>query len=1121
MRCTACGAELIVGKKFCHACGTRIEAQCRGCGARVEPEFRFCPDCGLQLAGELHDGAPPPAEDSLARLSRRSLPEELAHKIRAAGVIEGERKQVTVLFCDLSGSTAIAERLDPEDYHDLLDRYLELAFREIYRYEGIVNQLAGDGIMALFGAPIAHEDAPQRAIWAALGIVEALARFNEQLRAERGFELQARIGINTGPVVVGTVGNDLKMDYTAIGDTTNLAARLEGLAEPGTILISEATARLVRGFFRLQSLGPLSVKGKREPVAASAVLGASDAVTPMAVAAERGLTPLVGREEELAQLDGCYRRLVGGRAQVVAVVGEAGRGKSRLLYEFRRRFAEDPVMFVEARCASLAQAVPYFPFVAMFRQHFDATVPAIASAARQVETSGDERLFPLISQLLSLPVEELRRLPPDELKRQSFDAVARLFLQKSEHAPLVMLIEDLHWIDEPSRELLETLVARLANAPVMVVTTQRPDERATWRARAAFTQIVLRPLSDDDTRAIIRAVAGAPLPAELERRVVARAEGSPFFTEEITRALVEEGYLARDDGHCRITRPAEEIPVPGSIQEVIAARLDRLRPPSKRVIQVAAVLGRQFGREQLAPLLEGEGIDVAQELTELEARGLVHRKSLSSADEYRFGESLTQEVAYESLLLRQRRQLHERIGTLLETSPGKPNAERSALLAYHFARSENRPKALEALLRAAQDAEQLPSYRAAVDFYRQAWEVAEAALAEDGDGPYRRAALEAATGLCRATVIYGLPEFADAERAAARARELAEGLGDTGTLAAVYYFQGSIMMMQGNREQHARGLALAEQALALTEREGLTLAGLRLSRGLASSYALDGRFALAQRVMSWAVQELERAGDRERLSDLYISSRWVRDSVLYLSDELDAVLESGPETYDFAVRGPNRTVQGAAAATLAQAHFIRGRFEDARRWADVGLDMAEAINHLLVLPAAASIALLARLELGEPADTTRYVDAMDQGLASAAHMHVNMRFVGEALLACNELERAERFAELLRARPFGGRLREALVGIALGELMSRFGRLDEAERWYTEAIATGEAIGARSSIAAASLGAAELAAARGEHATAARSAERALGLSRELGLVRYADRAARLTTGDAAVGGRA
>ncbi|HSV07140.1 MAG TPA: adenylate/guanylate cyclase domain-containing protein [Candidatus Binatus sp.] len=1120
MRCAACGAELIPGKKFCHACGTRVAAQCRSCGAALEPEFRFCPDCGLQLA-ELHDTPPPPGEDPLARLSRRSLPEELAHKIRAArGVIEGERKQVTVLFCDLSGSTAIAERLDPEDYHDLLDRYLELAFREIYRFEGIVNQLAGDGIMALFGAPIAHEDAPQRAIWAALGIVEALARFNQQLRAERGFALEARIGINTGPVVVGTVGNDLKMDYTAIGDTTNLAARLEALAEPGTILISETTARLVRGFFRLQTLGPLTVKGKREPVTAHAVLGASDAVSPMAVAAERGLTPLVGRDEELAQLDGGYRRLVGGRAQVVTVVGEAGSGKSRLLYEFRRRLADDSVMFVEARCAALGQAVPYFPFVAMFRQHFETTMPAIASAARQAENPGDERLFPLVSQLLSLPIEELRRLPPDEVKRQSFDAVARLFLQKSEHAPLVMLIEDLHWIDEPSRELLETLVARLANAPVMVVTTHRPDERATWRARAALTQIVLRPLSDDDARAIVRAVAGAPLPVELERRVVARAEGSPFFAEEITRALFEEGYLARDNGHCRVTRPAEEIPVPGSIQEVIAARLDRLRPQAKRVIQVAAVLGRQFGREQLAPLLEGEGIDVAQELAELEARGLVHRKSLSSADEYRFGESLTQEVAYESLLLKQRRQLHDRVGALLEMTPGKPNAERSALLAHHYARSENRAKAIEALLRAAADAEQLPSYRAAVDFFQQAWDVAEAALAEDGTDGHRRAVLEAASGLCRVTVIYGLPDSVDAERAAARARELAEALGDTATLAAVLYFQGSIMM-QGNREQHARGLALAEQALALTEREGLTLAGLRLARGLANGYALDGRFALAQRVMNWSVGELERSGDRERLSDLYISSRWVRDSILYLSDELDAVIESGPETYDFAVRGPNRTVQGASAATLAQVHFMRGRFEEARHWADVSLDMAEAIAHLLVLPAAASIALLARVELGEPADTTRYVEAMEQGLASASHMHVNIRFVGEALLACNELERAERFAELLRARPFGGRLREALVATALGELMSRFGRLEEAERWYAEAIGTAEAIGSRSTLAAASLGAAELAAARGEHAVAARLAERTLGLSRELGLVRYADRAARLTPGATAMAGQA
>src|SRR5437899_2692101 len=333
MRCTACGAELIAGKKFCHACGASVVVQCRGCGATIDPEFRFCPDCGLQQNAAVHDGAPPSTTDAFTRLSRH-IPSGLIHKIRATqGAVAGERKQVTVLFCDLVGSTAIAAGLDPEEYHDLLDRYLEIVCGEIYRFEGIVTHLAGDGLMALFGAPLAHEDAPQRAVRAALGIHEALARFSET----EGVALRARVGINTGPVVLGTVGNDLKMDYTAIGDTTNLAARLESLAAPGTILVSEATHRLVRGFFQVRSAGPLAVKGKSEPVAAYEILGASAAATPMASAAERGLTPLVGRDEELAQLEASFQRLAGNRAQVVAAVGEAGLGKSRLLSASRRR----------------------------------------------------------------------------------------------------------------------------------------------------------------------------------------------------------------------------------------------------------------------------------------------------------------------------------------------------------------------------------------------------------------------------------------------------------------------------------------------------------------------------------------------------------------------------------------------------------------------------------------------------------------------------------------------------------------------------------------------------------------------------------------------------------------
>src|SRR5205809_1577480 len=380
VRCTACGTELIAGKRFCHACGARVALTCRGCGATVSPAFRFCPDGGLEIGSAgVHDAPPPAADDPLARRSRH-IPEALADKIRSAHTIAGERKQVTVLFCDLAGSTAIAERLDPEEYHDLLDQYPELAFREIYRVEGIVNQIAGDGLMALFGAPVAHEDAPQRAIRAALAIVGALGSLNERLRG-RGLELQARIGINTGPVVVGTVGNDLKMDYTAIGDTTNLASRLESLAAPGTILVSEATYRLVRGFFQVRPTGPLAVKGKSEPVAAYEIRGESAAATPMAVAAERGLTPLVGGDGELAQLEASFQRLTGNRAEVVGVGGEAGLGKTRLLYEFRRRLVGEPAIFFEGRCSALGQAAPYFPFIYMLKHYFGLVPGDTADAA--------------------------------------------------------------------------------------------------------------------------------------------------------------------------------------------------------------------------------------------------------------------------------------------------------------------------------------------------------------------------------------------------------------------------------------------------------------------------------------------------------------------------------------------------------------------------------------------------------------------------------------------------------------------------------------------------------------------------------------------------------------------
>jgi len=1129
VQCLKCGTELIAGKKFCHNCGAPAAVPCPNCGAAVDPGFRFCPDCGFRLAAPEAKGngvqadaalAPHtaiPANDRIARLPTL-IPADLAQKILdSKGSVVGARKLVTVLFCDLVGSTAIAEHLDPEEYRDLLGEYLELAFREVYRFEGIVNQLAGDGVMALFGAPIAHEDAPQRAVRAALAIRTALSALNGQLRARHGSELQARFGINTGPVVVGAVGNDLKLDYTAIGDTTNLAARLQALAEPGTILLSETTYRRVRGFFQLQSAGVFEVKGKSEPVAAYRVLRESEGTTPMAIAAARGLTPLVGRDAELAQLHACYQRLAEHLAQVVAVVGEAGSGKSRLIYEFKRQLAAEDVVFLEGRCSSMSQAVPYAPWTSMLRQHFDLS-PGDASGCpekleQELHSLGKdfENLLPYLCLMLSLRTDRLADVSADELKRGEFEAMARLIGGLSKRSPVIMLIEDLHWIDDPSREMLELAAARL-HGRIMLIVSHRPEYIPFWRTEAAFTQLRLRALSDSDTTSIIREVASGPLPLDLEQLIRVKAEGNPFFAEEIVRTLIEEGHVVRNDGHLQLARPLEQIRIPGTVEEVIAARVDRFGPDAKRVSQVAAVLGRQFRRSHLLRLLADEPIDVPAALDELERRGVIHRKTVLSGDEYRFGESLTQEVAYEALLLKERRQLHERIGHMLEEEAIDNDPELPALLAHHYALSDNREKAIEALLRAAQRAEQLPSYNVAVRCYRQAWDLATDAIEKNeaaADPALRRSAVAAAVGLCRMVVIYSVPDDGASERAAHRGRALANALGDQGNVAALWTFQG-MLIVNGGRERFAEGLELLERGMTVARDAGLTNILRNMSRGLGWGYMYDGRLDLALQTFTAAFDDMESSGERERLTDIYFGSRFMRDQALYYSDNFQTALTSASQTYELGVKASNRTVQGGSAAVVALVHLAAGDYTEARRWADRSLEVAEAIGNVAAGRSAAIAALAARLELHEPVVAAGYIDLIEQGFLARGDMAVKSILAVEVLLMAGEVQRAKNYAEVAYAHA-GGRLREAICATACGEVMRHLGQdhWDKAAEWYAHAISLGAAIGSRSTLAAAHLGAGELAAARGDRQGAATHLQQALEVSQATGLARYRMRAQR------------
>ena len=1045
---------------------------CTRCGADVEAQFRFCPQCGLRT-GDGKDGPP----------------------------LAGERKLVTVMFCDLTGSTAIAEGLDPEEYGDLLERYIHRAFAEVYRFDGYVNQLAGDGFMALFGAPVAHEDAPERAVRAALAVQRAIVDLTS-----REIPVRARIGIHTGPVVVGTVGTDRLMDYTAIGDTTNLAARLEQMARPGTILMSEATERLVRGRFRLIPTGPLVVKGKTEPVTAFEVLGAGGESGAIELAAARGLTPFVGRSHELTELEACLARSCCGQCRVVTVVGDAGSGKSRLLFEFRRRLDAEQVMFFEGRCASLTQTTPLVSFVSMFRRHYgiepDDTVAQAVTRIKERITVVDPAQEPMLEMIARFLLDPTAGAPADlsaeDLKREVFEDVEGVLRNYASQRPVVVIVEDLHWIDDASRELLEHLVQALKGERVLFVVTQRPRDEPVWRPRAPVVPVLLHRLTDDDVRAVLRGAADATLPADLEARLVRRAAGSPFFAEELVRGLVESGALQLDGGVARLTRALDDIPIPDTVQEVIAARLDRLSPGVKRVAQVAAVIGRQFDARQLSQVLDGEDADITAALTELERRGLVHRKG-AERDTLRFGESLTQEIAYESLLLKQRRLLHERIAITLESSA--VDAKESALLAYHYTRSDNRNKAITATLQAALAAERVPAYDAAARLFQQTRGLAEDELAVRGSPEIERALLTAMSALCRYLAMFGLGDIGGGEALVRRTRELHDRWGEAHDGPILAYFESVIVSMQG-REHFDRGLARAEEAFAAAQRGQHLPTTLSVARGLCFSYIADGRLELARRTVDWLRQVAEQTATPGKESDFHIAVVWLQSVVRFAADELEEAQALAEAGHALALSRQNRTVQGVTASTLAQVLLLRGRFAEAQRWADQGLELAEGMGNLAALIASASVALVARQAQGTVGDAAPFLDALERGLLASGPSQLNARFVAAAFLgSSDDLARAERIVRGMYAHA-GGRLREAIAALALAAVLrARDGiGAPEVERLYHEGLARADAIGVGSLAVEALRGLADVQTHRGDNEAAHHSVARAATLVRELGL---------------------
>jgi class 3 adenylate cyclase/tetratricopeptide (TPR) repeat protein len=715
--CPGCGQGNPDDARFCGGCGARLELVCAACRASNPGGNRFCHQCGGPLAAAEPFGSP-----------RAYTPKHLADKILTAGsALQGERKQVTVLFVDVSGFTSLSERLDPEEVHRLMSRAFDLMLAAVHRYEGTVNQFLGDGIMALFGAPIAHEDHARRAVHAALDIRRALADLQAEL-ALRGITFRARQGLNTGLVVVGSIGGDLRMDYTAVGDTTNVAARLQQAGEPGRVTISEATHRLVHGYFDTRALGQLHLKGKAEPITAWEVTAAHETRTRLEVGAERGLTPFVGRDRELGTLLDLFARAQGGHGQVALVVGDAGIGKSRLLLELRRRIG-DAAEWHEGHCLSFGRAMTLHPLVDLVRRQFhvdeadDETAIAakledgVAGIAADLKTA-----VPYLRGLLSVDPgdDEVRAMSPAQRRGETFEAVRRLLVRAAERRPQVLVVEDLHWSDSASEQFLTTLIDSVPALRALIVLTYRPGYASPIGERSYVTRLVPAALSPDDSASMAAAVlAAGALPDELRALVGRKAEGNPFYVEELVKSLEETGALRRHEGRLQLAAAISELAIPGTIHDVIAARIDRLAEAPKRTLQLASVIGREFTRRLVSRLgeIRERTDDLLHELMALE---LIHEHRLFPELAYMFKHALTQDVAYASLLVQRRKELHAIIGRAIEELYRDRLTEHYEMLAHHFSKAEDWERALDYLLKAADKATKAFGLRQALELYDEA-----------------------------------------------------------------------------------------------------------------------------------------------------------------------------------------------------------------------------------------------------------------------------------------------------------------------------------------------------------------------------------------------------------------
>ena len=1106
MQCPRCQQENPAGMKFCGECASPLAATCPSCGAANPPENKFCGQCAapLRTTGTAKFRAP----DSYT-------PKHLAEKILTSkAALEGERKQVTVLFADLRGSMELLADRDPEEARKLLDPVLEHMMEAVHQYEGTVNQVMGDGIMALFGAPLAHEDHAVRACYAALRMQESIERYRQSVSGATAKSINIRIGLNSGEVVVRAIASDLHMDYTAVGETTHLAARMEQIATPNTTAMTSATATLAEGFIDVRPRGPMPIKGLVKPVEVFELVAVSRARSRLEAGAARGLTTFVGRSVEATQLHDALDQMRRGRGQVVGMVGDPGVGKSRLVWEFTRSPRLAGCRILEARSASYAKSMAYFPVIAMLKAYVGVDdrddADRIGQKINTKLLSLDRALGPSLSALLTLldvPVQDTgwAELEPSRRRRSTHEAFKRLILRESQEQPVVLIFEDLHWIDNETQSLLGTLIDSIPTARVLLLLDYRPEYRHDWGSRSFYRQLRLSPLSSPNVEALLHELLGRGVDVErLTQLVIDRTEGNPFFIEESVRSLIETGAVIGERGGYTVTETFRSLPLPATAQAVLAARIDRLDPADKQVLQAAAVVGRDVPLALLQEIVVDTEEAVRARLGTLQAAEFLYEARLFPEVEYTFKHALTQEVAYGGLLQSRRRELHARLADAIEKIYGERVTQWIDQLAYHAFNAELWPRAVRLLRQAGTKAMDRVAFREAAGCF-------ERGLQALGHLPGDRPAVEQGIDLrmLLGNAMFPSGEIARIRELLSEAQQMAEDLGDQRRFARIASFMTVLLWTSGDGDA---AIESGTRALAIARSLGDFALEIRTCLLLGQAHWGVGAYRDAAGLLDEIVVRLQGDLERKRLGSDYLPSvvarEWSAASRVELG-EFAKAMPAAEEAMRIAETVGNHGAFVEACIALSYVCLRIGAPERIIPYLERAVELCRSENIYLFLAVTTAHLGYAHLLAGRVDEARRLLEVANQQNPERASMSPRLGWFAEAQLRAGRLDEARELAtrSLATARAHRERGHIAYALWLHGEIESAASNDGMCERHYSEALRLAGELGMRPLIAHCHLGLGKLYRRTGKGLEANEYFATATTMYREMGMMYWLEKA--------------